>query len=531
MRKSLYFYLVLTSLAFGQGGFNPVAPELTDAEQKEADTYVHQGINQNQAYEECQNFKSGNKNVGKSGCTQAGVDGIYDSTVDQLVPVISTIYPKIMGAMSMGGSGGIQMSKTMPKGQTPTGNNWKPSGNPGADGSQKYKKDSFDFCAMIPQATEMISLAKQTSEERRVEQQAQQNNNAGNTQYNSFMQLADVHNSKAKVNKVNAAGWGAAATCYTTMAVASGFAVRWDTYVKAAGSGLIAFYWGRKAKQHEAHRDELKRIAKTLPGAGDCNPHTDTNCFCAEDTSYSADPKNYVKYCVPLEYQNAKNPEKAYSCVDQNLKEDKACKCAATNNCFDKKLKAIGTKFDLGTNFATNMGKFNKLYNGSLGGAELDNMANRGAAFAKRLKDPQDLPKVSGIDKDKFKLLRDNGVSPGLAAYGASLKRTAASGAASRKFRAGAPRLTASQLAKNPDAIKTLTFKKGSNSRRKRGKSGSSNPFANFGKKKKEKVGGVEVMQFAQKATEAAEVNQNDDTSIFDIISHRYKKSGQDKLK
>ena len=61
-----------------------------------------------------------------------------------------------------------------------------------------------------------------------------------------------------------------------------------------------------KVKRHKLYAKEVQKIIDELPEKkGDCNPHTDTMCFCNEPTSQAQDPTNFMRYCVPKQYAKA----------------------------------------------------------------------------------------------------------------------------------------------------------------------------------------------------------------------------------
>ncbi len=506
--------------------------QLTDQEAYDAQNYIHQGKTQELINEGCSQGDMVE-------CDQGRVDEVgevWGTFGNTMVPIIGSMYSKFFGAMAMTGGGKLTFSG---KGDTPTGDKFKnttpatPEG--GAAPDKTYEKKETDLCAFIPQASELVAMAMQQSAENQIQQTQPQS--GANQQIAAFDQLISVHEARAKSANVQFTGFAATGGCYATyitVALASGQAPKWDVYARMGASGVLATFYKKKANLHKDYEDKIRKIRDSLPGAGDCNPHTRTHCFCQEDTSAAVDPGNYSKYCVPQKYAKRDTPATAMSCVNDKLEEDPNCNCKTTNSCFDETLKLKANKLSLGNAFASNLGGTGPLFGGVYDGASLSHLANSRNAFAKKtMKNPKDAPKVKLNNAQEKAALELNkmGLPPNLAAIGAALP---ASATGTAKLMSGSPSLSAETLKKNPKAIgevSTLSFAKGG-ADRKKSKGTAVNPFGKygFGKKKKEEVGGVDVMQFAAQAQAEAEINKDDGASLFETISRRYRVSGAKKL-
>jgi hypothetical protein len=178
----------------------------------------------------------------------------------------------------------------------------------------------------------------------------------------------------------------------------------------AAAAGLTAFYWYKRQKALDAAA-LTKSIAAKLGEAGNCNPITEVNCYCAQPET-----KDDPKYCLPADYKG--RTKKGYSltsCVDSALNTDSTCKCLRTSNCYDMKFQDFPIKF-VGTGSVESdpVKPILDLYRGNLDKAGMEKSAQRGLAAGKnKLKEmhPTDGVNLNKNQVPQSKLLQELGLN------------------------------------------------------------------------------------------------------------------------
>jgi 5-hydroxyisourate hydrolase-like protein (transthyretin family) len=216
------------------------------------------------------------------------------------------------------------------------------------------------------------------------------------------------------------------------------------------------------------------------------------------------------------------------SCVNNNLRRDPKCSCRATNSCLK-----IGGKFKwpFGGKIMRKMSRaMDRINSGKLSGAELDATdLQRGALklreatdeYIKQKGDPARVAKATKAVEPAFKYssAQKNGFSP----IGGSF-------VGGNSVASLAPELQKEIEEKMKAAnVPGLKFKKGNMAKGNNSSKDDEFKF-DFGDEATGGEGGV-VVEGEQEAVAKfdygqKDINQNDDTNLFDILSYRYKKSG-----
>jgi hypothetical protein len=568
---------------------------LTDEEVIESREYIHEGQAQRIGTEACSNITTGDD--GKSYATYTDEDGNEQTIelkkgnedlctntefafssdgwrkVEALAPIASQMFSVFFAAggdisvkvkndsgpnaYDKDAGGGLSASQRKQEADE--------SLKAGGDGyetknTDKYAKDEngknetekkTDVCGKIPPITEMAAGVMQQMDIGKIEKNLDEAPQKSK-QADSFYALADTHKQRKKAADVQKYGWGATSGCYILYSTVGG--ANFDTFKDAASmiakttaSTLLAVFYTAKAKGHQELYDSIKGLADALPAVGDCNPHTNQSCFCAESTSAMQDPTNFQKYCLPKQYGDNTNASPTV-CVDGNGQVDRECKCAKSNSCIDEKLSLMGAKVGIPSNLMRNpLNGLSPLSKGfmsaDLSGTQASNMAMAKKGLNRMLKNTT-LPKFKLRD-DQKKIAND------LMKFGIPAKAAA---------------ITASQVSANPNlasvpasirnpgsfAFNNRGLKNakkrvgkvgygsanGKSKRRGKRRSKTTNPFSKFafGKKKVKEDNGVVIDDsFAhRKAAGQATINRNTGRPIFEIISYRYKVSAwkqfEDKL-
>jgi hypothetical protein len=387
-----------------------------------------------------------------------------------------------------------------------------------------------DLCAIIPAGVEAGAVVMSQIENKQIAENLDQANSLS-TQAQSFHATANKHKDLRKQTGMQAAGWIAGGVCYTAKIIASltpaalaspdaiNAKERAMMYVKLGGSVAMGSFYAVKAKYHNERYKELKAIAAKLPGRGDCNPVTETSCFCSEETSQTADPANYQKYCVPAELANRTGTPTA--CVTATGLADPNCNCKLTNSCITTKIGKLG--LELGFNGAHLQSIINGIKPLGTGfyGADFQTTTDANLAFAKKQLDKAPAatedPNLTAEQKKTAALIASMGVPKSIAA---SLAKQPSADLPTSIANYNPNASTTSPVSYSKDPV----MRKGKTIRKKKTNTRGSNPFAR--KTSKSSNGsGVEINGYIEKAQREAEIVKDTSKPIFDIISYRYKKS------
>lgn len=508
------------------------ARPLTEQEEDESKSYIHQGVFNEKVQELCQQ-KNDETNSGKASnkqtadyCNNEGAfrAGSGWSTLEQMMPAVTKAYASFGPLTSKLGAGSQSGIKFYTQDKTEIIETKNEAGEVTATEEVTHKnKDreydtKTDICQYIPMATEVGAQALQMTNNQNTAQNYE-NTEANSQQAAAFYAMSEMHKTKKRASTIQAAGWGSTSACYLAY-VASGAALDVKMGIKIGASALIGTFYGIKAKKHKEKEEAFITMAESLPGAGDCNPHTKTSCFCAHESSYSVDPTNYQKYCVPQGYTYSPNSFST-GCMDKSGKSDPACSCKKKGTCMASTLMNSG--FKVGLNPVAMKGALDGVsyFDNGFGSDNLLAQANKTNAMAfKALKKYQPQGKAPKLNKDQTKiakLLNKNGIPTGLAMQMAATNNTADAEvlknlAASLNNNSFKPRSYSKAKPKNK-------FKKGGSV----AKSSRGSSYSSRTSRTKSAKTGTQIMDFAAQASIEAEIEKDSSKGIFDIITNRYK--------
>lgn len=501
--------LIFTTAAFAdESVFDGLDNSLTPDDEREADEYIHQGMADRTEIELCSPEK---REEHKDLCAQGNYArdedsknwlGINERKLEVMMPIVAGLYSNVL---AMPGLDTISMK-------------------PGEDGKKEQKQDNCRIVAMVGEKANILFQTLQNASTQQTFQQTQPQAR----QVASFEALARTHRNQRTASQVQMGVFYGTAACYAAY-MATGAA--WDAknIAKLGAAAVIGDFYRLKAKAHKERADLLDKLASQMPQAGDCNPHTRTTCFCAEETSFSHDPTNFQRYCVPPELVARNQNNDAYVCIDKNGNADATCACDASNSCIDHTFKTGALELGISPNIMKDPLAGLKPISKGFGTGNLNGAANRNRALAnnmlKKYK-PTEKRNLSDSQKKFAKDLVGLGIPAAVAAemaalqtgrggnLPASLASTPGDGSLAKKLGIKAP---------TREALNKRYQKGGRVATRSRG---NDNPFGKFNKRSGNQ-GGVEIDgQYAQKATLAAEIHNNPGASIFQVISNRYQLSG-----
>lgn len=480
---------------------------LTDQDMIEAGKFHHDG-KANQALEE--------------GCANSRYNGEHSTLCDEkqnafkeknqwletAIPAVSKLY----GTMGLVGAGGT--------------------------GIMKNGKEVNDYCRYIPLAIELAAAATQQAHNSRVQKTLIKDEKKRTNQREYILATANAHKQRKKSIKMQQWGYTITGACYLAYIISQKGAVSWKMYAKMAAAGGIATFYGIKAGHHQKRIKALNEIADSLPVIGECNPQTQTNCFCNEETSKTMYPDKYQRFCVPKAYQGLANGANATSCVDANNKIDHTCACQKTNSCFQHRLAQINPNLNGpgATLWKEAMKGINLINNGKFDEGKLDQWNKGNSAMRKSLADRASkkvkAPKLNLSNKERAiaKDLIKNGVEP---------KAAALISQSPSKTPPAFKDMAIASLNKEKNSIGSQNHAIGRRKIRVQGGTVSANaqekrnPYSSFFNKKNkgQKSKGVSYMEFAEQAKADAEIVKSPETSIFKILGHRYKTTGWRELK
>lgn len=530
--KNLYLLIAFSSLftihSFGnESAFDSVMEEPTTPEDSaKAEVYIHQGMADKKAQEMCEEGKGGYDDLCEE--DKYAFSGGGMRKLEVLLPALTKAYSMFN---MMGGSGGGLTAKSLDsKGNQIYEKDGVTKGvTKDTEGATEKTESKSDYCGYIGMAGEAASTAYTMVKNDKTENNFKSEKPEAR-QVASFYALAENHETMEKGAKFQMGVWSATAGCYVIYATQAAYSGDWKVYAKMGAAGFIAMYYKKKADAHAERAELLKKMAKDLPGAGDCNPFTNKSCFCAEETSVVSDPINFRNICIPKPLLGrGEEEDDAFVCSDVNGKADLDCDCIKSDTCADKRLKVAGINLGLGPTVLKDPLAAMKPISKGFGGADVDAAARRNLALAnKTLKNfkPKKAPKLNKDQKKLASAFLKSGMPKAAAAYlgkgfGGSSSGSLPPGATSGLGGGGLNKYKSNGALA---AINKAKFKKG-NSVRGKSKRGSRG-FNRFGKKKSRKnTKAIHIEDFAKKAEREAEIVNDTSRGIFDIISYRYKMS------
>lgn len=520
----LLIFIFLSLNVLGQEAAFDGTQELTLDEEQASETYIHQGVASTTNAELCENGAEGIQDI----CTDTNAfSGGLGRTLEALIPAVTKAYTLIMTAT------GSKLKKNKSENGEPVYK--KPEGGEttklkeAGENPKRATDEKTDYCQYIAVAGETLSMAMSQMQN----QQTQQNYEASKPearQAAAFYSLAKNHKDQAKASKIQMGVWGATGGCYAALLATGAVSGDFQLYAKAGGAALIAVFYKKKADAHKKRARLLEEMAKKLPQAGDCNPYTQTTCFCNEETSFAADQANYMKFCVPEPLMARNKFNDAVTCVDAKRANDPNCNCVAQNNCIDRVLKTGALNFGVPPTLMRDPLAGLKPLSEGFGTGDLDNVTNRNlAAVNKALEGykPTNIGDLTNAQKEIAKTISENGIPGAVAATIAkrggsgSLPSSFSSGLAGGDLMAAVP---TNGLTGNSKKNNSSGYQSG-NSVRSKNRS-SSGPFLGRNQRSKTNKGGVDIDdQYAVRAQREAEIVKDPGVNIFQVINNRYQSS------
>ena len=543
------FLLLIAMLSFqAKAQFTVISPH-TDAEKTADSSYYNADYNKAELADICSSDEVGNQKDTEFVCS-----GETDNQWMSILAAGSAAYSMMMPLMSMGGGGKFTTRVPKEKPGATTGTGAAPAEQPAGssttttttettapDGTikketttttdskgaeKKEGKEKQDVCIYIPMVGEAAANAWNLIEQQKIEANLPNTENPTPTgteqqEYIKGIQLSHLNN--ARTSDAKGYMWVGTAACYA--AYFATCKVDAAGVLKLAAAGTLGAFYLYKAKKHRDYAEIAGKIYDKLPHLGACAPTSDPECYCSQpSTKYDA------QYCLPLQAVGRVDASmNGIACVDSNMQVDPSCNCKAAGSCFGTAMTSGLTSMNLGSAYSgATKGAIDALSNGTYNASEAASLSQSGLAAARNAlatyasEIPKELSNLS-LTAQQATVAEDlvkAGVPRPLAMIAASF-----------------PKATNSQFAsQNTGAFSNQDLRKAMSSSPTRYDSGGGN---NKKLVTASAVGGPaakvapqgQVLQFADKAYKAAQINHNPDTNIFDIITKRYRLSADEKLK
>ena len=527
--SSLFFHIIylffsiqlLASHHHDVGNQNAV---LDDEEQKISEQFIHEGKAEQQRKALCK--KAGK---GENCDDEKDLNLFFGLIPPQGVEIAAKVYGMVIGSGALGDK--FALKEDNPKADSPqtstdTAQSETPSNQSPSEG--ETPEEVSDNCRYIAAATEGVAQITQFTKSEEI----QNRKSNESMQAQALYKTAEMHDSQSDTSSMQAIGWGATAGCYGFIAATQPINIFDASFLlKLGGTSLLTALFYEQSLKHKEYAKELRKIAKGLPGQGDCNPVTEVYCYCSQEST-----KNDAKYCEPKTHDRpvAKGSKKVV-CTDENMQADPNCNCAATDSCYDKKLiGALNNLKNADAGFLDNYKDFGSIMKGEHKSARSSNAAiRRGAArnTRKLRKIAAKLPNkhLNSTQKKTVDAFNKLGIPRRI---GAMLATTPIRGnpSAAGRFKNNFRNYTKNR--RKGKNNKVLRFS-GGHGKRATPNQQKSFDFSKFIKKKKNtrKTSSSKILNFAKKATNQAEISNQKNTSIFKIISKRYQLSSMRRLK
>ena len=545
MKITYFLVLALYSLSLLADSYTE-GLDLSDEDRRQLQNYSSDSYNQQALEELCDIDKDDdgeidNKNIdvnpnisttladackGKSVKT-FGVD-------EQTIGAISKAYSQFSLMMSVGGNSSLISSST--SSAPAAGTTGAAGSNPAAQASGKNKSD-FDYCAILGAGAEQLSAYQQNQYQQHL---ASIPTNAQNAQTDGLIKVKQQYREKAKNQELNSIGWSGSAVCYAGKMTSGASAFDLKTVLKFSAAGLLGVYNGFSAKNHRNLADELNVVIQKMPRNGDCNPITDTHCYCNLPENL-----NDEKYCLPeIRARASRKYGTQVACLDKYGRPDGDCDCIARNNCFDvtymNTLDGIsfsesiddGSKKTVSQLSRGTLGKSNKLETGNLSNNAVSKLKNALKKISNQT--IEGVPPLSSEQKKEARIFHKLGLPKNLAAALASAPKPSAQmlAKARKQFQP-----SKSSWNKKRNKSRTQSFNNSNNFSMTNNdkKSGRNSGFNIKSMMKKRGLGGnssgKKVENYASKARAKASISTKSGVSIFRIISRRYQLTQDERLK
>ncbi|MAZ47700.1 MAG: hypothetical protein CME65_04010 [Halobacteriovoraceae bacterium] len=506
-------------------------------EESAASNYIHQGMADQEYREMCFNEEGRMKKICQENSQAfSGAMG----TLEAMMPIVTKAYSlfTVIGGSKITARNlnedGEQMFDVERGGETETIPQSQVTQSEIDDGvaTEAEGTEKTDYCGYIGMLGEAVNLAMTASRNQQT-QQNYQSSKPEARQAAAFYSLAENEKTNKDASNLQFYVWGGSAACYAVYVSQAQFRGDWKVYAKLAGSTAIAAFYKAKAAAHAKRAKLLTEMAKDLPQPGDCNPYTMTTCFCNEPSSVASDPTNYKKFCVPegLNLRVGSNGTPV-PCVDQNGKVDMQCKCQQNKTCVDRRIRMSGV--DIGLDpiaMRDPLAGISPLSSG-VAGANLGNIADSNLALAENALNNNAPDSLNNLNPDQKKEAKNIskllGVTP---AAGPALAATRSTGGSLPKSATAGlgGEIAPAALARNGSSRRASRASRGKRRFQSAGEAKSNNRgMTPIGRRKNSRRGSsnnIDIEKYASKATEAAEIRGDKGTSIFEVISHRYRSS------
>lgn len=548
---------------------------LTDAQRRESESFVHEGKTQRVMMQECAGLTDEESKLFQKNPSKA-----YEQFGDKLNEGMKTcqgqaeaksmgLSPEMAGAISkaytmvigLGGAGGglklTDLNKVAEEKQAAadalkpeegveaTAEQQTAQQNAQADADQAKAdaenddRDNTDYCKYVAVGTEAIAMVQQTMAQQEINSVPLEQENSA--QRASLMRVARGYKEREKNAQTQTMGWGVTTGCYAAMMARSSVSKSaWQNWLKLGASGFMTVVFNGHKKDFKNAHDKTKKIAGMLPGAGDCNPHTDRDCYCSEPTTM-----NHPQYCTPYLHQSSirdSGISMRTSCINNRAEADPQCRCLTDESCVHN---GIDTMFTVdGIKGQVNPALLSDLKGLSSGTAAglLNSEAisrNLNAARNAMRKADEELAKLappksslSQSEQREAAFLESQGVPPTLAK---AIAATDLNGQEPEKalasFRSSFTPPSQVKSSSFDTSVRDTPSASGLRPKKAAKKETAANPFAKFinqGKGKQVPTGNI--LNLTQKAEAQAQISNRKETSVFEIISHRYQISAWRRL-
>ncbi|HLT22971.1 MAG TPA: hypothetical protein VKZ84_05995 [Bacteriovoracaceae bacterium] len=525
--KKLAFILniILISNLLADEGLNSAfneAGNLTDQQVTQSREFVHEGIKKEIIEEGCKDLKNCQEPE------EAGIEQIISKVYAASLPMI--------GQFKVGDKVSTPKAETSTaKPETPStvtesasADNAPPS-EPANTPKNEKKEDGNDWCMVMAIGFEVASFALQNKTQNKASKTDAQ---IPDTQLRSLVNLRETHKARKKSATYQAAAYGSVTACYAAMIAMDKLSMNWQTGVKMGGAALLTTLYMKKAGKHDKLAGKVQKVIDALPKSGECNPWTQSACFCQEASSKEHYPAEYQEVCV-LNNGDFNTPKMAMGCAAQSsdgrVTYDEQCRCKQTNSCLSSKISAFNPTLSGATNLMKQMQSgFDLLDSGLYDEAKLNAYSTQAAAMgskiAKQITNPDSQPIHLNNEQKKLAQELSGLVTPELAAKIASTSPDLPENSLAGARNMGGSSLSPAEIREEGLKAKGVTgkYKTGAVSRSS-SKSESGFVMPNLLAKKSAPTSNIEVVNFAERAVNNADVNNSPDTPIFDIISNRYR--------
>lgn len=532
-------FLLMLQTSLSNAQFTTLGPK-TDAEKTADSSYIHQEYQQETMDSICSG-ESGLIEGAKEKDVQFVCSGEENASWMMLVQAASGAYATLMPMMMMGGSSaGNFKNKKIPNSQAKTDPKQPAPGEAPAQTSEsgstresetkaEKKDEKQDMCILIPMVGEAATLAWEQIEQSKIQAAlpaTEGETPAGTEQYEYIAAIQRTHETLANTSKTKMIMYAGTAACYVTY-IAQGYR---DTslFIKMGATGVLAVFYGVKMAKHNTYSDIAEKILDKLPKAGECSPNSNPQCYCSQDST-KYDPQ----YCLATEaVGRVSTTMNGTSCVNSNLQVDPTCDCVAAGTCFGTSMVSGLSNLNLGSAYTgSTKAALDAFSTGSYNAAEASSLANSGLSAARdaMASIANEIPKElldevakNGSEAETETLVKAGVLRPFAAIASSFPKNTAAKNFATQNSAS----FNAQDLRKALSG-QAIRFESGSGN----GKKATKNDTLASATSVKAGPASGQIMQFADKAVQAAQINRNPESNLFEIITKRYQQSAQDRLK